>query len=59
MTAYMLMRIPTRNYRGYEAELVDIYLSKDSAESEVVRRNSYTREGRKFDYILRVKKVKE
>lgn len=59
MTAYMLMRIPTRNYRGYEAELVDIYLSKESAERELLKRNSYTREGRRFDYILRTKKVKE
>ena len=59
MTAYMLMRIPTRNYRGHEAELVDVYLSKESAEREIVRRNSYPRAGRTFDYILRSKKVKE
>lgn len=58
MNAYLLMRIPTRNYRGGEAELVDVYRNKEAANKEVSKRNSYTREGRAFDYILRTKKMK-
>ena len=59
MTAYMLMRVPTRNYRGLEPELVDIYLNKQSAQKAASEKNAYTRQGRTFDYVIRTKKVKD
>lgn len=60
MHVYLLIRrkISASRYTYHEPEIVDIYEKMDDAATERDARNQYTRNGRKYDYSVKVKKLK-
>lgn len=60
MHVYLLMRrkISDSRFMYHDPEIVDIYENIGDAANERDARNSHTRNGRKYDYSVKIKKLK-
>ncbi|HFD3847258.1 hypothetical protein [Serratia marcescens] len=53
---YLLYK--THRSGRYQPELIDIFSTKEAADAEARKKNSYTELGRAYDYTVKAKKLK-